>query len=292
MRRSSFIITCCLLAGWLPSSSGCLLLVDPPFITDADGSAAPATGWVDLSVSYSSVCALDADGAMWCGNGVGDLRLRDEGPFVSVSQNGLGSVCGVEAGGLLRCGISSGGETFELTELYTAVSGSSETGCGLQSFGAARCWPEANNVAGPFESVGAGDRFACGIQESSASLQCWSIDSLIFDEALDAPAGNFSRVVTDDSVGCALTTAGSITCWGYDFSGLVPAPAGNNYVDLSIQGNGCAVTGAGSIVCWGDDAGDPNASHLFAPDGITFTRVSVGHSLSCGIASDTGLHCW
>jgi hypothetical protein len=151
-------------------------LVDPPFITDADAfsdASPPTTGWIDLSVGFS-VCALDADGAMWCGQGVGDLRLVDVGPFVSVSQNGWGETCGVTDGGSLRCDIG-GSDGFVLTEIYTAVSGSSEAGCGLQAFGRARCWPEANDVPGPFQSVGAGDRFACGILKSSGSLQCWSI---------------------------------------------------------------------------------------------------------------------
>lgn len=288
-----------LLACSLVSSSGCLLLADPPstidygsdfgFDSDSDSSA-PTTGWFDLAVGYD-VCALDADGAMWCGQDVGSLGPVDVGPFVSVSRSDWGETCGVTASGTLRCDIG-GSDGFELSEIYTAVSGSSDAGCGLKTSGAARCWPEANNVSGPFQSVGAGDRFACGILESSGSLQCWSIDSITFEEALAAPAGSFSRVATRGHVGCALSTSGSIECWGDDFSGLLPGPPAGSYVDLSLNDDGCAVTTSGSIVCWGDNAGDPNYSHLFPPAGITFARVSVGYDLSCGIATDTSLHCW
>src|SRR5690606_14246755 len=140
---------------------------------------------------------------------------------------------------------------------FAAVSGSSVAGCGLKPSGVARCWPEANDVSGRFESIGAGETFACGILESSGALQCWDIDSLVFDEALAVPAGSFSLVATYDHVGCALSTSGDIECWGYDFSGLIPPPSGS-FVDLSINDDGCAVSTSGSIRCWGDNAGDPN----------------------------------
>lgn len=283
MRRFVLVITCC-----LPLGSGCLLLVDPPYLSD---TTAPATGWVDLAVGYSRVCALDADGAMWCGSDVADLRVFDEGPFVSISEDGWGATCGVESGGVLRCDIG-GSSPFELAGFYRAVSGSSNAGCGVEVFGDARCWPEATDLTGPFESVGAGDTFACGIREDTKSLQCWSIDNVIFDEALAPPAGSFSRVVTNDHVGCAITTVGSIKCWGYDFHDVLGGPPAGAYVDLSIRGNGCAVTTSGAIACWGDDAGDPNSHHLFPPAAVAFSRVSVGNDLSCGIATDTSLHCW
>ncbi|WP_106094039.1 hypothetical protein [Enhygromyxa salina] len=271
-------------------------MVDPPFTTDSDGPSStprPATGWTDLSVAFN-LCALDADGAIWCGADEGDLRLVDEGPFVSVSQNGWGEPCGVTGAGTLRCDIR-GSDGFELSEFYSAVSGSSDAGCGLQALsGAARCWPDATNVPGPFVSVGASEDLACGVLESSLELQCWDIDSLVFDEALNPPGGSFTRVVTSDHVGCALSTGGSIQCWGYDFSGLLSGgpPAGSSYVDLSIYDDGCAVTTTGEVLCWGDNAGDPNYTHLSPPAGVAFSRVSVGNELSCGIASDTSLHCW
>lgn len=279
------------LACSLLSSSGCLLLVDPVFTDDSDTDSIPADGWTHLALDYSEVCAIDADGAMWCGQSVDDLRVVDDGPFVSISQNGWGRICAVRVGGTLVCDVR-GSNGFSLSDdYYTHVSGSSEAGCGLKLSGAARCWPEANDVPGPFESIGAGGTFACGILKSSGGLQCWGIDSVIFDEALAVPAGSFTSVATDDHVGCALSTSGEIKCWGYDFSGLIPPPSGS-FVDLSINDDGCAVATSGAITCWGDHAGDPNYSHLVAPDGITFAKVAVGSERSCGIATDSTLHCW
>jgi hypothetical protein len=295
VERLSILWLCCVLA----PSSGCLLLVDPPDFTDDSGdpgytgSAAPSSGWTDVAVSFNRPCALDAEGQLWCGD-VGDLSLRDTGPFVSLSASGWGDACGVQLDGLLLCGIDSSTSGFELTGDFVEVVGSSDAGCGLLADGSARCWPEATNVPGPYESLGAGDTFACGIT-ASGTLECWGIDNLVFDEALnDIPSGTFTQVVTGDHVGCALSAAGSITCWGYDYSGgLLWPPSGETYRDLSLQyGAGCAVAESGSVTCWGEDAGDPNHGQLFPPAGIAFSTVRVGESTSCGITVDSTLQCW
>lgn len=276
-------------------ASGCLLLAEPPvFTTGSDGSdggggnnAAPETGWTELTVGFGTAYAIDADGAIWLGDTDG-LQLLDEGPFISVSANGWGDACAVQFDGLLRCGLrSSSSNPFEVTGDFVAVSGSSDSGCGLESDGSARCWPGALEIPGPFESIGAGDTFACGIREGSGALECWAIENVIFDEALtDVPLGSFTRVVTSDHMGCALSTAGSISCWGYDFDDLLAGPSGGVYVDLSMQdGAACAVLESGSIQCWGSSAS-------FPPTDVSYSRVAVGYSLNCGIGVDTTFHCW
>jgi hypothetical protein len=111
VERLSILWLCCVLA--LPP--GCLLLADPPPLTDDTDDVAytgppgptvdtePSSGWTHVAVSFSRVCALDGEGQLWCGSGVGDLSWVDAGPFVSLSSNSSGNACVVHADGQLRC---------------------------------------------------------------------------------------------------------------------------------------------------------------------------------------------
>jgi len=277
-----------------------LLLADPPELYDTVDQSGfegpmitPEPSWIDLAVSLIEVCALDEVGAMWCGDGE-RMQLEDQGPFVSISAGETGGICAVYETGLLRCGFGYSSADFELPEDYVAVSGGSDNGCGLRASGHARCWPKAASVSGPFGSLGAGNRFACGILRGSGILTCWAIDSLIFEESLsDVPPGRYTRVATHGNVGCAISSTGAIRCWGYDFDDLLPGPASDNYVDLALTtGGACAVTETGSIVCWGEDTTDPNNSEFFPPTDESFVRVALDWGWACGITTDSRLVCW
>lgn len=267
---------------------GCLLLVDPPTFSDS-----PESGWVDVVMQYSSdLCALHEDGSLWCRDYDG-LQRVGSGTYVSIGTGDQGA-CAVRDDGLLVCGFESSYSGFELEGPFVEVSGGNKAGCALHTNGSAQCWPEANRVNGPFSAVGAGGRFACGILASSSRLGCWSIDSLTFEEALDAPAGTYRQVTTRDHVGCALHTNGAITCWGRDFYGITGTLSGN-YVDLAITANGsdaCAVRSDGAVVCWGKNAGDPSHTELRPPTDVAFTRIALGSGAACGITDDTRLLCW
>jgi hypothetical protein len=270
------------------SASGCLLLVDPPeLVSDSEEGmdAAPDSGWIDVD-ARARPCALHQDFSIWCSSYGSMYR-------VSGDYQALGDGCAVRTDGTLVCGFEGDAPTFELPGPFVAVEGGSEVGCALRASGSAQCWPEATDVAGPFDSIGTGDRFACGIRSGSGELSCWSIDNVVFDEALtDVPSGSFKYVDTDDHVGCGVRIDGSMSCWGDDFSGLISPPAGS-YNEVSLNTfYACGARNGESAVCWGDDAGVPANSHTFPPAGVTFQTISTGYDIVCGVTTESALECW
>lgn len=272
--------------------SGCLLLADPPSF-DVDAQA-PADGWIDVAVRSRSICALQAEGSLWCSDGEAGLQLEDEGPFVAISQGESSSVCGVHGDGRLFCSDSDVG-VFALDGPFVDVSGGGDAGCGLLADGRPSCWPESTDVSGPFSAIGAGGRFACGIRGGSGALQCWSVDDLIFDEPLtDVPLGTFQRVATMGEVGCAIAKSGSVACWGRDYGELLAGPPPGRYVDLSLaRDTACAVTDAGSVKCWGEN-GIMLENAIHSPEDASFVYLDLAPygGGGCGIDTESVLHCW
>jgi hypothetical protein len=273
-------------------ANGCLLLVDPPELvgdSEDDGvesgaDSFPDSGWIDVDASRP--CALHQDSSIWCGS-YGSMHQ------VPGNYQALGTDCAVRTDGTLVCGFETDPPTFELPGPFVAVDGDSDVGCALRASGRAHCWPEAEDVAGPFDSIGTGDYFACGIQSGSGELSCWSINNVIFDEALtDIPSGSFKYVDTDDHVGCGVRIDGSVSCWGYDFHGTAWPPAGS-YDEVSLHVfYACGARSNESAVCWGDDAGVPANSHTFPPAGVTFRTISTDYFIVCGVTTESALECW
>lgn len=277
-----------------PLLCGCLLAADDPLLIDRP----PAEGWVDVAVVGYNACALQADGSLWCDEDddfdeqieLEDLRLQEDGHYQMLS--GLQSgICGIRLDGTLECGLAADGGFLD-TDPFTQVSGDWMAGCGLLADGGVECWPEYSSATGPFTSIGAGDRFACGIREATSSLQCWSIGHVVFEEALrDVPSGTYQQVETAGHAGCAISTQGSIRCWGDAFADeLLEGPPPGRYVDLSLYTDtACAVTETGSAVCWGDSL---RSTALEPPEDVLFDTIDVGSSSACGIDLDSRLHCW
>jgi alpha-tubulin suppressor-like RCC1 family protein len=117
---------------------------------------------------------------------------------------------------------------------------------------------------------------------------------------------------------CALTSAGTVMCWGFNYDGEL----GNNSttdssvpVDVVGLSSGvvavsagvdhtCAVTSAGAVLCWGDDYDGelgvlpaPNTQNILVP--VSMSRlasdviaISAGGSYTCAITSAGALQCW
>jgi hypothetical protein len=265
---------------------GCLLLEDPPELVSGGKGSGPDSGWIDVNAD-GRMCALHEDSSIWCETYEGLQRVSGE-------YQALGTDCAVRSDGTLVCGFQNATPTFELPGPFVAVDGGSTVGCALRASGSAHCWPEAADVAGPFDSVGAGDRFACGIRSGSGQLSCWSIDNLVFEEALaEIPSGSFKYVDTQDHVGCGIRLDGSMSCWGDDYTGLILSPPDGTYEEVSLHTfYACGARSNASAVCWGDDAGVPANSHTFPPTGVTFRTISTGYQRACGVTTESALECW
>ena len=177
-------------------------------------------------------------------------------------------------------------------------------------------------------AVSAGASHTC-ILTTSGGLECWgnniswqlgSRDSRpIRTTPLDVTG--LTSGVTAVSAGlfhtCALTTAGGLKCWGFNFDGQVgdgiafgflsPTPvdvigltSGVTAVSAGSSHN-CAVTTAGGIKCWGwndfGQLGDGTSTARDSPvDVVGLTQgvsaVSAGLRHTCAVTTSGRLKCW
>jgi hypothetical protein len=87
---------------------------------------------------------------------------------------------------------------------------------------------------------------------------------------------------------CALTTLGTIDCWGDNSSGEASAPSGTFSTVQAGSESTCAIGADGLIQCWGlIEFGDPN------PPSGPFAQISSGNTFNyCALRSDGSVACW
>ena len=233
--------------------------------------------------------------------------------FASVSAGSFYS-CGVTTTGEAYCwGDNSNGELGDGTNTdsnvpvavagdHTFVSVSAGYGhsCGVTAAGAAYCWgdnsvgelgdgtntdssvPLAVTGAHNFTSVTAGLGYTCGVTKSGAAL-CWGSNSweAWVDWMESGTLGN-----------------------GTDADSAVPVAVsgGSTFASLSTgETHSCGVTAAGAAYCWGaNDEGQlgsgAQATSSAVPVAVSgshsFSTVSVGSELSCGVTATGAAYCW
>ena len=130
--------------------------------------------------------------------------------------------------------------------------------------------------------------YGCGVREDHVVV-CWGEpglpDGTAHASLLDAPSGDFQKVVTSHGKACGLRTDGTITCWGEQ--ALVP-PEGE-FTDFSLTTWFlCALSVTGHVECAayeGETLGVP------PPADVTFKVLSGGHP-SCGVTTGDEVLWW
>ncbi len=256
-------------------------------------------GVSEVSAGLTHTCAVTTTGTARCwGENGGRLGDGGEEPRstpvdvcgVAACSTSLSNVASIAAGGLHSCAVLNDGAvlcwgnnedgqlgngTTEDSLTPVAVSGLTDvssvslgtsSSCALTSGGAVFCW--GSNVEGQI-----GDDRACG-------RRC----------PLPQQVSGFeSGVAQVDSGGlhaCALTDAGAVFCWGFNFDGQVGDGTEDNirivptqvmgleggYKTISVggrfRGHACATGQVSNMVCWGDnDSGQVG-------DGMTDDRLT------------------
>ncbi len=176
-----------------------------------------------------------------------------------------------------------------------------------------------------FSSVSTGFTHACGVTSAGAAM-CWgknttgelgngTVRGYATPVAVVGLGSGVQQVTAGDKHTCALTSAGGVSCWGYNKVGQL----GNGTTTTSITpvpvsglGSGvrsvsagwdhtCIVTTAGAVKCWGFNAygelGNGTTTDALTPVDVVglgsgVLAVSVGTYHSCAITAAGGVKCW
>jgi alpha-tubulin suppressor-like RCC1 family protein len=183
--------------------------------------------------------------------------------------------------------------------VLTAISLASKHACALTSTGGAQCW---------------GDNGSGELGDGSATTQSQvpvGVSGLASGVAAIA-AGGFNG--SPDHT-CALTTAGTVLCWGSnDVGELGNGTTVNSNVPVAVSGlpagavdivsgdgHSCVRTSAGAVLCWGDNEsgqlGDGTTTNSPVPVAVTglssgVASISAGNHHTCAVTTAGAALCW
>jgi len=226
------------------------------------------------------------------------------GPFISVSTGSNGDAgCGVLADQTIGCWGDS--RSTAPAGTFNSVSVGDPGICGVKTDGTIVCW--GDNAAGlfpppggtfTFVSVGAND--ACAV-ETDGTVVCWG-DGPHHSNPIPPSGGTFTSVSQGlepaSSLVCAMKTDGTLACTG---GGNTAAPDGT-FTSYSMGWPmACGVRPDGTVACF--SLGDPTSSWcvefegasagcVFPFPGGTYTSVSAGGAIACGVKTEGTIACW
>jgi len=286
---------------------------------------------VDAGLNHTCAVTVDAEAYCWGQNNIGQLGdgSEDDSPVpVGVCANPpacssvLSDVAQVATGGSHSCALLNTGsvrcwgsnedgqlgtdDVFDSTTAVTVetltnvarVSAGTSSTCALTEGGAVFCW--GSNVEGQI-----GDDRAC-------EMRCPLPQPVV---GLD---GGVEQISAGGNHVCALTTAGAVMCWGFNFDGQVGDGTEDNIRIVPTQVNGltsgieaieagggfrghaCALRTDGTLRCWGDNDGgqvgdgtmDDRLEPVAIPDLDGVIHMTAGDAFMCVITDDGAMFCW
>jgi len=271
-----------------------------------DGTTTDRVSPVDVTGLASGVVAVTAGDAYTCAlTSVGGVKCWGANFF---GQLGEGTRSGPEVCDSSQLSVSQCSTTpVDVISLATGVSSIAAGGvhaCAVMTAGALKCW-------GDNRSYQLGDGGACGI----ACATPIDVPGMASGVAAVSAAAEYLFGHT-----CALTNAGSVKCWGYNYDGelgdgqacgvfLCSVP-----VDVSGLSGGvatidagpnfsCAVLSVGNAKCWGWNSygqlGDGQACGVICTTPVDVVSlpagaaaISAGGFGACVVTPPGGVRCW
>lgn len=212
-----------------------------------------------------------------------------------------------------------------LSEGVTRIASGSEQTCALTADGAVSCWGQTDQGIVPFpvgvvgltsgvQAIALGSRHACAVTDAAAA-KCWGqngsgqlgdgtntyranpVDVSGLASGVATLAGGYQHT-------CAITTLGSVKCWGANGTGQlgdgtttsrsVPVDVvGLDAVAVAIAASSagtCVVTSTGTVKCWGGAALVLVPSEM--PGLSDVTGISAGSLHFCASNAGGALKCW
>jgi alpha-tubulin suppressor-like RCC1 family protein len=297
---------------------------------DAKGSVCDGEGHcVGCNVAKDcSAPATSCKTVKGCTNHV--CELSDE-PAGTACNDANGHIC------------NATGQCFGVTAIAT---GAFHT-CAVTSLGGLKCWGSdsslqlgtalASDMTIPEDVMGldadvrgvaAGVKFTCALL-SSGQVKCWGFNgdgelgdgkSMASKTPVSVNGISDAKQLSVNSIGshaCALTKAGTVKCWGFNFDGelgdgtttdrnvpgvvSIPTPSGPVTAVSAGGVHTCSMEGTnGSYFCWGSNAagelGNGSMTSSTTPVPVyppTDTNtLALGDTFSCGTTTDGGAFCW
>jgi len=228
------------------------------------------------------------------------------------------------------------------TDNYIAVSAATVHTCGITVDGTLKCW--GNNSFGQlgignttemhspinvsdtdkYIEISSGESHTCGIT-ADGTLKCWGSNDYgelgngIYGGIISTPAAvpdsdKYVKVAAAMDYTCAITTNGTLKCWGLNFNGqlgignttqmLLPIEVldSDNYVSVSAGAYySCAINNGSTIKCWGSNGngqlGIGNTTEMNSPinvdDSDKYLSLSSRYGEhTCAITADGTAKCW
>jgi alpha-tubulin suppressor-like RCC1 family protein len=288
------------------------------------GNAATHSVASSVAAGEYHTCALTSDGVVqcWGDNGEGQLGNNDLNESITpVTVSGqTGGIISITAGSHHNCALSNigrvscwGGNTF------------GQLGNGTQT--ASGVPVDVPAISGGIVGIAAGGAHTCALSDVG-DVWCWGDNSLgqlgdgtTTQTSIPVKVIGFTERVVSISAGvqhaCALTTSGSVLCWGGNSSGqlgngtqsqssMPVAVSELTNVISAIAAGGqhtCALTADGGVKCWGDNSFGQLGNGSGAADVISTTPVDVtglakgvvsiaASSQTCAVKLEGTVLCW
>jgi alpha-tubulin suppressor-like RCC1 family protein len=265
-----------------------------------------SSGVAAISAGWFHTCALTNAGGVKCWGdnekgqlGDGTTTNRHTPVAVSGLSSGVAAIaagfyhtCALTIAGQVKCwGSNTHGELGDgtTTDRHTPVA--------------------VAGLSSGVSTISAGFSDSCALT-SAGGVECWGSnrhgklgDGTTTERhtpvAVVGLASGVEAIAAGGLHSCALTSAGGVECWGYNFYGelgdgttterhrpvVVSRLAGGVKAVEAGEAHTCALTSAGWVKCWGlSILGDGTAIQSLTPVGV----VGFGGSLKCGVPNVLG----
>jgi len=291
-----------------------------------------SSGVAAISAGGGHTCALTTAGGVKCW---GDNEADQLGGASTdvCTVNGIIHLCSLTAIDVF--GLSSG---------VAAISAGNDHTCALTTAGGVKCWGDneygqlgdntTTNSSNPVDVVGlssgvaaitAGGGQTCALT-TVGGVKCWGWngtgqlgDNTTADRHTPVDVVGLTSGVAAISAGgfytCALTMAGGVKCWGYNYYGelgdntfysrhtpvdVVGLSSGMTAIDAGGD-HTCALTTSGGVKCWGlnnyGQLGDNTTADRHTPVDVVglssgVAAITAGGGHTCALTTAGGVKCW
>ena len=288
--------------------------------TGSDTGLGDGPGWRQVVLGATHTCARDSEGVKcWGDNRFGQLGdgtldgklkpvpIKQFKGGVSMLAAGYNHTCALQGGSVKCWGDNRHGQLGDHSLINSILP------------------IQVEGLASGVQMISAGQQHTCAIKGGRAF--CWGsnengqlgdltmIDSPI-PVAVKKLEGPIISISTGSAHTCALSEAGTVKCWGYNFSGQLgtgnvadrsePTAIKNlNEKVISLSSGGfhtCVLTEAKGVKCWGNNGlgqlGNNSTGHGLVPGDVEGLKsgvksISSGYFHSCAVLeAHSQLRCW